>query len=87
MSSGVTILTESQGTGYERNSRYLMDVTWPNKYLTLDGIDKIYKMIMRADTKALSVLHISKTIQLLRTTKMNTLKTIIVKTKRYIIRN
>ena len=67
----------------------LKDITWKNKYLSLESKVKIYKTAVRpiltyaAETRA----DTSKTKQLLRTTEMNTLRTITGRTRRDRVRN
>ena len=66
-----------------RISGLLRDVTWRNKYMTVESKIKIYKAVVRpimtysAETRA----DTTKTKQLLRTTEMNTLRAILGKTR------
>ena len=72
-----------------RISGYLRDIIWKNKHLSQESKVKIYRTIVRpvmtyaADTRA----ETSKTKQLLRTTEMNTLRTITGRTRRDRVRN
>ena len=66
-----------------RISGILRDVTWRNKYVTVESKIKIYKAVVRpimtcgAETRAAT----TKTKQLLRTTEMNTMRAILGKTR------
>ena len=72
-----------------RISGCLRDVVWKNKYMSIESKVKIYKTAVRpiltyaVETRA----DTSKTKQLLRTTEMNTLRTIIGKTRRDRVKN
>ena len=64
-------------------SGLLRDVTWRNKYVTVESKIKIYKAVVRpimtcgTETRAATI----KAKQLLRATEMNTLKVILGKTR------